>query len=89
MIGWKIIIKELNAKIIDENCTEIITNIPYLREQISDIPITYEKDIDIIIQNSNYVAVIYDQMHRPSTAAISKCRKYHISFEIVNADQIQ
>ncbi len=73
-------------KFIYPSCTEIITNIPNLENSIQNIPITCTNDFDELIKNADWVIVIYDKDHRKLPPVFSKCRKYHVTTEIVNAD---
>ncbi|MBO5701682.1 MAG: hypothetical protein J6S71_04520 [Clostridia bacterium] len=81
-------LKNLNfEKYISKNCKEIRTNIPNLADSIQGIPITYCKDKDELIKDADWVTVICDIKHAKASTVISRCKKYHVSFEIIIADE--
>ena len=75
-------------KYISPRCTEILTNVPDLEEHIPSIPIIYKADIDELIKNADWVTVICGKSLRGSSTVISKCRKYHVTAEVVNIDTL-
>ena len=75
-------------KYIGSSCTEIVTNIPNLECFIRELPVIYKEDIDELINDADWVTVICGKRLRGPSAVISKCRKYHVSFEIINIDAL-
>ena len=71
---------------VSQNCKEIRTNIPNLAEHIHDIPITYTKDKDALIKDADWVTIICDRKHSNVSTVLPKCRKYHVSAEIIIVD---
>ena len=76
-------------KFVLPGCTEIVTNIPNLESNIQGIPIIYNTDIDELIKNADWVTIVCGKNLRGSSTVISKCRKYHVSVETINADAFE
>ena len=76
-------------RFICRGCTEIVTNIPNLDSNIQGIPIIYNTDVDELIKNADWVTIVCGKSLRGSSTVISKCRKYHVSVETINADAFE
>ena len=74
------------SEFIPTDCTEILTNVPNLRDVHTHTHISYSSDVKALIEASDHVMILCPRGTRRMPSFLALCRRLCRSFEIVMID---